>query len=308
MEDVCPGVPSGSYRDRCDTHGSGSQLRPVAEISNGRRAQECRRHSQSKCPHSTAAQRQARLLGLWHATNPARCGGGGSQFIECGNEIGGSPLGGNLGRNLPEGLPYQPHAAKLAKERRADDSRDDPHVRCLPDNPPRAWTLPHLTKIMQTPKQLALLYEVNAMYRQIFTDGRPFPEDPTPTWNGYSVGAWEGDALVVRTQGFRDDLWIDTGGSPMSDIAKMTERITRPNYGTLNIELTIDDPKTHEAVHRQLEPAHRARHRARGRVLPREREVVRAHAALARIGIDLHRRGAVFRRNGSSARNRSSRK
>jgi hypothetical protein len=183
--------------------------------------------------------------GLWHATNPARCGGGGSQFIECGNEIGGSPLGGNLGRNLPEGLPYQPHAAKLAKERRADDSRDDPHVRCLPDNPPRAWTLPHLTKIMQTPKQLALLYEVNAMYRQIFTDERPFPEDPTPTWNGYSVGAWEGDALVVRTQGFRDDLWIDTGGSPMSDIAKMTERITRPNYGTLNIELTIDDPKNY---------------------------------------------------------------
>ena len=183
--------------------------------------------------------------GLWHATNPARCGGGGTQFIECGAEIGGSPLGGNLGRNLPEGLPYQPHAAKLAKERRADDSRDDPHVRCLPDNPPRAWTLPHLTKIMQTPKQLALLYEVNAMYRQIFTDGRPFPEDPTPTWNGYSVGAWEGDTLVVRTQGFRDDLWIDTGGSPMSDIAKMTERITRPNYGTLNIELTIDDPKNY---------------------------------------------------------------
>ena len=183
--------------------------------------------------------------GLWHATNPARCGGGGGQFIECGTEIGGSPLGGNLGRNLPEGLPYQPHAAKLAKERRADDSRDDPHVRCLPDNPPRAWTLPHLTKIMQTPKQLALLYEVNAMYRQIFTDGRPFPEDPTPTWNGYSVGAWEGDALVVRSQGFRDDLWIDTGGSPMSDIAKMTERITRPNYGTLNIELTIDDPKNY---------------------------------------------------------------
>jgi hypothetical protein len=183
--------------------------------------------------------------GLWHATNPARCGGGGGQFIECGTEIGGSPLGGNLGRNLEGGLPYQPHAAKLAKERRADDSRDDPHVRCLPDNPPRAWTLPHLTKIMQTPKQLALLYEVNAMYRQIFTDGRPFPEDPTPTWNGYSVGAWEGDTLVVRTQGFRDDLWIDTGGSPMSDIAKMTEKISRPNYGTLNIELTIDDPKNY---------------------------------------------------------------
>jgi hypothetical protein len=183
--------------------------------------------------------------GLWHATNPTRCGGAGSQFVECGAEIGGSQLGGNLGRNLPGGLPYKPEAAALAKARRSDDSRDDPHVRCLPDNPPRAWTLPHLTKIMQTPKQLALLYEVNAMYRQIFTDGRPFPEDPTPAWNGYSVGTWEGDTLVVRTQGFRDDLWIDTGGSPMSDIAKMTERITRPNYGTLDIELTIDDPKNY---------------------------------------------------------------
>jgi hypothetical protein len=183
--------------------------------------------------------------GLWHATNPTRCGPGGSQFIECGTEIGGSPLGGNLGRNLPDGLPYLPHAARLAKERRADDSRDDPHVRCLPDNPPRAWTLPHLTKIIQTPKQLALLYEVNAMYRQIFTDGRPFPEDPTPAWNGYSVGTWEGDTLVVQTTGFRDDLWIDTGGSPMSDVAKMTERIRRPNYGTLDIELTIEDQKNY---------------------------------------------------------------
>jgi len=185
------------------------------------------------------------LSGLWHATNPARCGGGGSQFVECGVEIGGSALGGNLGRNLQGGLPYQPQAAKLAQERRADDSRDDPHVRCLPDNPPRAWTLPHLTKTLHSPKLLVLLYEVNAMYRQIFIDGRPFPEDPTPAWNGYSVAAWEGDTLVVQTRGFRDNLWIDTGGSPMSDAAKMTERIRRPNYGTLEIELTIDDPKNY---------------------------------------------------------------
>ena len=128
------------------------------------------------------------LSGLWHAGDPNRCRGRGGQFINCGVEIGGSPLAGNLGRNLPGGsLPYKPEIAKMVAARHADDSRDDPHVRCLPDNPPRAWTLPHLTKIMQTPKQLALLYEVNAMYRQIFTDGRPFPEDPVPTWNGYSV-------------------------------------------------------------------------------------------------------------------------
>jgi hypothetical protein len=98
------------------------------------------------------------LSGIWHASNPNRCAAGASRFIECGTEIGGSPLGGNLGRNLPGGLPYQPWAAKLAQERRADDSRDDPHVRCLPDNPPRAWTLPHLTKAVHTPKLLVLLH------------------------------------------------------------------------------------------------------------------------------------------------------
>jgi hypothetical protein len=183
--------------------------------------------------------------GIWHAANPARCNPNAGQFIACGTEIGGSPLGGNLGRELPGGLPYQPWAAKLAQERRADDSRDDPHVRCLPDNPPRAWTLPHLTKALHTPKLLVLLYEVNAMYRQIFIDGRPLPEDPTPGWNGYSIAHWEGDTLVVQTAGFRDNLWLDTSGSPMSDAAKMTERMRRPNYGTLEIELTIDDPKVY---------------------------------------------------------------
>jgi hypothetical protein len=186
------------------------------------------------------------LSGIWHAANPNRCGGGDNQFIQCGAEIGGSALGGNLGRDLPGGsLPYRPEVAKLVAARHADDSRDDPHVRCMPDNPPRSWTLPHLTKALHSPKLLALLYEVNAMYRQIFIDGRPFPQDPNPTWNGYSVGHWEGDTLVVETRGFRDGLWIDTWGSPMSDAATMTERIRRPNFGTLEIELTIDDPKNY---------------------------------------------------------------
>jgi len=112
------------------------------------------------------------LSGLWHAADPNRCANRGGPFINCGIEIGGSPLGGNLGRNLPGGsLPYKPEVARQVAARHADDSRDDPHVRCLPDNPPRAWTLPHLTKALHSPKLLALLYEVNAMYRQIFIDG-----------------------------------------------------------------------------------------------------------------------------------------
>jgi hypothetical protein len=186
------------------------------------------------------------LSGIWHAAQPRRCTNAAGESISCGVEIGGSPLGGNLGRNLPGGtLPYQPWAAKLFEERHAALSIDDPHVRCLPDNPPRAWTLPHLTKALHSPKLLALLYEVNAMYRQIFIDGRPFPEDPTPAWNGYSVGHWDGDTLVVETRGFRDDLWIDTWGSPMSSDGKMIEKFRRPNFGTLEIELTIDDLKNY---------------------------------------------------------------
>jgi len=184
------------------------------------------------------------LSGIWRG-NPRRCLSKDGQSVPCGVEIGGSPLGQNLGRDLPGGLPYQPWAAELTQQRRADFSRDDPHVRCMPDNPPRTWTLPHLTKIMHTPKLLVTLYEVNAQYRQIFIDGRPFPDDPTPGWNGYSVGHWEGDTLVIETRGFRDGLWIDNGGSPMSDAAKMTERLRRVNFGTMELEITIDDPKVY---------------------------------------------------------------
>jgi hypothetical protein len=186
------------------------------------------------------------LSGLWHAAQARKCVNSRGEPAPCGIEIGGSPLGGNLGRDLPGGkLPYQPWAEKLMNERHAAMSIDDPHVRCLPDNPPRHWTLPHLTKAVHTPKLLVLLYEINAMYRQIFIDGRPFPQDPTPAWNGYSVAHWDGDTLVVETRGFRDNLWIDMNGSPMSGAAKMTERIRRPNVGTLAIALTIDDPKTY---------------------------------------------------------------
>ena len=186
------------------------------------------------------------LSGIWHAGNRIPCNNAINSFIECGAEIGGSKLTLDLGLDLPGGaLPYRPEAATLKKQRAADDSRDDPHVRCLPDTIPRMWTLPHLTKAIHTPKLLVLLYEVNATYRQIFLDGRPFPGDMNPAWTGYSVGRWDGDTLVVETRGFRDNLWIDMQGSPMSDAAKMTERIRRTNFGTLQIALTIDDPKTY---------------------------------------------------------------
>lgn len=183
--------------------------------------------------------------GIWQSARKIPCTPEFSKFVECGLEIGGSPLALNIGADMPGGLPFQPWAAALTRQRTADNSKDDPHARCLPDNPPRPYGLPHMTKAVHTPRLLVLLNEVNAMYRQIFVDGRPLPVDPNPSWNGYSSASWDGDTLVVRTAGFRDGLWLDMGGSPMTDAARMTERIRRPNYGTLEIQITIDDPKAY---------------------------------------------------------------
>jgi len=183
--------------------------------------------------------------GIWHTARIIACDATLSRFLPCGSEIGGSPLALDLGNGMPGGLPYQPWAAALVKQRSADQGVDDPHVRCLPDNPPRTWVMPHLTKAVHTPKLLVLLYEVNAMYRQVFIDGRPLPEDPNPGWNGYSTARWDGDTLVVQTAGFRDGLWADMSGSPLSEATRLTERIRRPNYGTLELEITVDDPKVY---------------------------------------------------------------
>jgi hypothetical protein len=169
----------------------------------------------------------------------------GQDFIECGIELPISVLGFNMGVKIPGGLPYQPWAADLVKKRTAENSKDDPHARCLPDTFLRAYGLPHIQKFIQVPGLLVMLDEVNAGYRQVFTDGRPLPEDPVPAWNGYSTAKWDGDTLVIDSIGFRDDLWLDMAGSTISEKAKVRERIRRPDYGHLQIEATVDDPKVY---------------------------------------------------------------
>jgi hypothetical protein len=153
----------------------------------------------------------------------------------------------NIGWSLKGGLPFQPWAAQLAKQRLAANSKDDPQSYCLPRGALRIHTDGLLKKIVQTPGLLAILTERNAGYRQVFTDGRPLPEDPTPSWNGYSTGKWDGDTLVVQSNGFRDGLWLDASGTPMTDAARTVERFRRPRYGTLEIEITVDDPKAYTA-------------------------------------------------------------
>ena len=195
-------------------------------------------------PAPRTADGRPDLSGLWitAASNSLPCGQG---LVPCGIELPMSREGGNMGASLPGGLPYQPWAAEAVKRNMATSSKDDPHGLCLPDTFLRAYGLPHIVKFVQTPRLLIALEEYNADYRQIFLDGRALPGDLNPAWNGYSVGRWEGDTLVVDSAGFRDDLWLDFRGSPLTSAGKVRERMTRPDFGHLNIEVTVDDPKAY---------------------------------------------------------------
>jgi len=151
----------------------------------------------------------------------------------------------NIGIDLPGGLPYQPWLVPIVKKRTDNLAIDDPHIRCLPDNFIRAYGMPHLLKFVHTPSLLVMLNELNAGYRQVFTDARPLPEDPTPSWQGYSSAKWSGDTLVIDTIGLRDDTWIDWNGSVVTEAAKVREQIRRPDFGHLEVQVTVDDPKAY---------------------------------------------------------------
>jgi hypothetical protein len=185
--------------------------------------------------------------GLWLTADGLPCTQQelGREFLVCGAELPISRYGINMGAGMPGGLPYQPWAATQVKYETEQNSKDDPHARCLPDTFVRLYGLPHIQKFVQAPGLLVMLDELNAGYRQIFTDGRPLPTDPQPSWQGYSSGKWEGDTLVVDSIGFRDDLWLDIVGSPLTSAAKVRERIRRPDFGHLEVVVTVDDPKAY---------------------------------------------------------------
>jgi hypothetical protein len=151
----------------------------------------------------------------------------------------------NLGIKLKDGLPYSEWSKEQMKLRRANGGREDPHTYCMPPNFPRAWTLPQHTRIVQTPGMMVMLHEFNGAYREVYLDGRPLPVNPNPTWNGYSTAHWEGDTLVIETNGIRDDMWLDIQGSPITESAHLTERLKRLNLGLMQVEIAVDDPKAY---------------------------------------------------------------
>jgi hypothetical protein len=185
------------------------------------------------------------LSGIWITAEPNRQGADTSDNPAGANSIVGSRQMNNIGVDIPGGLPYQPWQLPIVKERTANNAKDDPHVKCLPDNFIRAYGMPHLLKFVHSPTLLVVLNEMNAGYRQVFTDARPLPKDPNPSWQGYSSAKWSGDTLVIDTVGLRDDTWIDWNGSVVTESAKVREEIRRPDFGHLEVRVTVDDPKAY---------------------------------------------------------------
>ena len=187
-------------------------------------------------------------------------------MISSAPEASGRPplvRGGDAGGGFKEGLPFQPWAADLQRKRAAEGGLNDPDGLCLPQGLLQYHTDPQPLKIVQTPTQILIIYESNYGLRTIYMDGRSLPPlgEAQPFWHGYSVGRWEGDTLVVESNNFRGvdpkEIrgvepasfhgvgWLDHRGSPYTEAMKVTERIRRTNYGQLDIEFTVDDPKAY---------------------------------------------------------------
>ena len=133
------------------------------------------------------------------------------------------------------------------RKRLAGNSVDDPIAHCQPPGSPRILSLPKPTKIIETPGVMLLLHEHDTTYRQIFTDGRSLPEDPLPTWMGYSIGRWDRDVFVVTTTGLTERSWLDVVGHPHTEALVMTERFRRVDVAHMDVEVTYTDAGTFTA-------------------------------------------------------------
>ena len=136
-----------------------------------------------------------------------------------------------------------PWAQAEVRQRQLNPLNDSWAILCLPAGPNVTFTGP--LKILQTPGMTAILYEMTNNYRQIFTDGRELPKDPNPTWQGYSVGRWDGEAFVVETTGFNDRSRLGRPALyPHTEALRITERYHRRDFGHIEVQMTVDDPKT----------------------------------------------------------------
>jgi hypothetical protein len=155
----------------------------------------------------------------------------------------------DLAKDLKPGdVSFQPQAKAIYDERAAGlHWKDEPDANCLPQGTPKILVAPAPWRIVQTPGQIFFVHEAFNFWRQVFMDGRELAvdENTTPTWFGYSVGKWDGDTLVVETRGFNGKVWLDQLGKVSTEALHVTERFQRKDFGHMQIQITIDDPKAY---------------------------------------------------------------
>jgi hypothetical protein len=179
------------------------------------------------------------LSGIWQVEGEPRAPGG---LFGSGESLNSRYFRDILADFKPGEAPLTPQGAEILR-RNTQPGVVGPSLKCLPDGVPHADLLPEPFKIVQTPTEILMLYEVETMFRQIFMDGRKLPDDPRGTWLGYSVGHWDKDTLVVDTMGFNDLSWLDARGHGHSEEMRVEERFRRRDFGHLDVTVTITDSK-----------------------------------------------------------------
>jgi hypothetical protein len=179
------------------------------------------------------------LSGIWQAQGDPRAPNG---LFGIGESLNSRYFRDVLADFKPDERPLTPFGAELARQH-AQQGAFNPTLNCLPDGVPHGDLLPEPFKIIHSNGVIVMLYEVETTFRQIFTDGRKHPADMSPTWQGYSVGRWDGDTLVIDTAGFNDKSWLDARGTGHSEEMRVEERFRRRDYGHLDLTITITDPK-----------------------------------------------------------------
>ena len=135
-------------------------------------------------------------------------------------------------------------AHALFMKRQLEFAKDSMETQCLPLGPAYLTTRYRDFRMVQTPTLILIAFN-DGMHREIFMDGRSLEPDPNPTWMGYSVGRWDGDVLVVDSNGYTDRSWLDYGGHPHTEALRITERYTRRNVGRIDVQVSMMDPKVY---------------------------------------------------------------
>jgi len=194
------------------------------------------------CAAFPAAAQNPDLSGVWQINLPVFLKGG---IVPADQPA--PPKAAPRPARAPNDPPYQAWAAEKVKERRENKLKDDPDARCLMPGIPRIVNMPMPMQIIQTPQEVAILYEAFHSFRVIPTDGRGHIDKKQLASDGLylgdSVGHWEDDTLVVDVTNFNDVTWLDNAGGIHSDALHVTERYRRPDHETLTYQATLEDPK-----------------------------------------------------------------